>query len=184
MHKSAILWLILVSLTACDKSAGPQPEPSSPAVTSDSSILMEPLTFADWQTKLTSYEPDIVVVDMWATWCESCIERFPKMVELHKRFSDQGVRFVAMNLDSRDDKAALDMANRFLNQISANFENYAMDENLMQAFEMLDLMSIPAVLIYDRNGEERYRLTGDNPNNQFTDADVEAAILNLLAQPG
>jgi hypothetical protein len=59
-----------------------------------------------------------------------------------------------------------------------------MNENMMDAFEMLDLLGIPAVFIYDRNGQERIRLTGDNPNKQFTDKNVEEAIVSLLAQPG
>ena len=183
MIKKAVLFIFcLISLAACNKSAGPSAELATP--TNGDAISLVPISLVDWQKKLASYEPDIVVVDMWATWCESCIERFPKMIELHKRFRDQGVRFVSMNLDNRDDKPALELATRFLNQKSAEFENYLMNENLMQAFEMLDLKSIPVVLIYDRTGEERYRLTGDNPNNQFTDEDVEAAILALLSQPG
>ncbi len=145
-------------------------------------IRLERIKYAEWQEKLESYPPDVVVVDFWATWCVSCIERFPKMIELYHRYQGRGVRFVSMCLDEYTDKPAIDRAQQFLKKSQATFENYLMDENLMKAFEWLDLIGIPAVIIYDREGNERFRLTGDNPNKQFTDEDIEAAI-NKLIQP-
>lgn len=156
---------------------------AQPATASNASgIELVAITHKEWTQKLAGYGPDIVVVDMWATWCAPCIERFPKMVELHKRYGDQGVRFVSMNLDSREDEPALKMAEQFLINTGATFENYMMNENLLEAFERLDLLGIPTVLVYGSDGREHFRLTGDNPNNQFTDQDVESAIKSLLAQ--
>lgn len=144
-------------------------------------VSFEAVTFDSWQEKLASYPPDIVVVDLWASWCISCLERFPHMVELWRNFHGKGVRFVSLNLDDHQDAAALADARRLLQKFGAEFENYYMDENLMLAFARLDLIGIPAVIIYGRDGQEAIRLTGDDPNRQFTDADVEAAIRSLLA---
>ncbi len=139
-----------------------------------------PLSFGAWQEKLASYPPDVVVVDLWATWCVSCLERFPHMVALWQRYRDRGVRFVSLNLDDHEDSEALADARLLLQQFGAGFENYYLDENLMIGFERLGLIGIPAVVLYDRSGKEAIRLTGDNPNRQFTDADVEAALQALL----
>ena len=141
---------------------------------------MQSVTYQQWLEQRKAYTGRILVVDMWATWCSSCIERFPKMVSMHNKYANQGVQIVSMNLDDRGDAASLTAANRFLQRINARFPNYHMDENLMQAFEMLDLIGIPVVLIYDRKGKQRYRLTGDNPYNQFTDKDIEIAIQHLI----
>lgn len=122
-----------------------------------------------------------VVVDMWATWCLPCIERFPHMVELAQKYADQRVRFVSLCLDDRDDEDAIALAQRFLTEQRARFPNFLMDEVVTRAFEKLDLLGIPAVFIYGPDGSLRYRLTGDDPNNQFTDADVDEAIEELLA---
>lgn len=174
-------------LTGCDNKTADQSAETSnvvkPAATGNiSGIELIPITYQEWTQKLAGYAPDIVVVDMWATWCAPCIERFPKMVELHKKYGDRGVRFVSMNLDSREDEPALKMAEQFLINTNATFENYMMNENLLKAFEMLDLLGIPTVLVYGPDGQERFRLTGDNPNNQFTDRDIESAIESLLVQ--
>jgi len=44
-------------------------------------------------------------------------------------------------------------------------------------------LSIPAVLIYGRDGRLRYKLTGDDPNRQYTTEDVDRAIGELLKSP-
>ncbi|MDW3094051.1 MAG: TlpA disulfide reductase family protein [Gammaproteobacteria bacterium] len=149
-------------------------------LSADDSSLMEPVNYQQWTAKLESHIPNVVVVDMWAMWCVSCIERFPEMVEMHNRYNDDDVVFASMNLDDRDDSESLSAANTFLHTMNAKFDHYRMDENLMVAFEKINLIGIPAVLIYDSEGKERYRLTGDNPNKQFTEHDVEEAIKSLL----
>lgn len=142
---------------------------------------MQAVTLAEWDNKIQSYQPNIVVVDMWAMWCTNCIERFPDMVKLYQRYKDKNISFISMNLDDREDSDSLVAANRFLKKMNATFENYHMDENLMLTFEQLDLIGIPAVFIYDQHGKEYIRLSGDDPNNQFTKDDVEQAILTLLS---
>jgi thiol-disulfide isomerase/thioredoxin len=155
-------------------------EKSSPAREAGPAISLTPISFADWQEKLASWHGDVVVVDVWATWCLPCLERFPHMVGLSEQYGGEGVRFVSLSLDDRGDRAALDRARRFLIEQNAVFENYLMDEPITDGFGKLDLQSIPAVLIYDRDGRLAYRLTGDDPNNQFTMSDVEEAVRDLL----
>lgn len=153
---------------------------SDDSATGTISIEFTPLSFEEWDAKLAGYPPDIVVVDMWATWCVSCLERFPHMIDMWRKYRGKGVRFVSLNLDDHEDVQALNDARILLAKFGAEFENYYLDENLMLAFERLDLIGIPAVMIYDQEGREAARLTGDNPNSQFTEADVEAALQDLV----
>ena len=158
-------------------------EESSPgtSVSPEWQATLLPVSFEAWEQELRSMEGQIVVVDMWATWCLPCIERFPHMVELANQYAERGVRFVSLCLDDRDDEDAIELAQRFLTEQRAEFPNFLMDEVVTRAFDKLDLLGIPAVFIYGREGSLLHRLTGDDPNNQFTDADVEIAIEELLA---
>lgn len=174
LYKAAITAVLLLSLVACDNNGAGTSAPDS--------AQMKAVSFQDWDQQLASYQPSVVVVDMWAMWCTSCIKRFPKMVDMHEQYSPKGVEIVALNLDNRQDQAAVQEAQQFLNEINATFDNFHMDENLIDAFEHFKLIGIPAVIIYDGQGKERYRLTGDNPSKQFTDEDIEAAINELLAE--
>ncbi len=139
-----------------------------------------PISFAGWQEKLAGYRGSVVVVDFWATWCAPCLERFPHMVALYERYKGRGVRFVSVSLDDTGDAGALERAREFLKRHKATFENYLMDENITDAFAKLDLLSIPAVLIYGRDGRLRHKLTGDDPNRQFTSEDVDRALEETL----
>ena len=155
--------------------AAPSPGPAS-------ETAMKVIRLADWPGVVAEARPNVLVVDIWASWCISCIERFPEMVTMAERYTGQGVSFLTLNLDDPRDEEGIDWSNDFLARIGADFPNYHLQENLTESFEALDLLAIPVVLIYDANGVERYRLTNDNPNDQFDKADIEAAVQALLAE--
>ena len=167
--------LALAALIGCAGSAPTETEESV-------AVTLTPVTFEQWQEELSALEGQIVVVDMWATWCIPCVERFPKMVELYHEYSSRGVTFVSMCLDDREDAEAVAYAREFLGKQKAIFANYLMDEIVTEGFVKLGLLGIPAVYVYAPDGERRYRLTADDPYNQFTDEDVESAIQELLAE--
>ena len=174
--RRTIGWLALLLLPmACDPSS-----PGDATSPGDRGVSLAPINYDDWTHLLQDFRGSIVVVDFWATWCSPCLERFPRLVELHNRYSGQGVQFFSMCLDDRSESEAIQTARQFLTEQHATFPNYFMDENILDAFEKLDLLGIPAVFVYDRIGVLQYRLTGDDPRNQFSDEDVEQAIETLL----
>jgi thiol-disulfide isomerase/thioredoxin len=61
-------------------------------------VTLEPIRFDRWQQELQSMKGRIVVVDVWATWCAPCIERFPHMVALYRQYKDRGVTFVVQGI--------------------------------------------------------------------------------------
>ncbi len=148
-------------------------------------IDLQYVDYAQWTAQLKTYHSKIVVVDYWATWCGSCLERFPHMVEMNKTYKNKGVQFVSMLLEDPEEPEAIESAKQFLSkqfksEKKSGFDHYFMTENLMISFEKLDLIGIPAVFIYDDKGELIHRLTGDNPNNQFTELDIEQALNAML----
>lgn len=143
-------------------------------------VRLVSVTHPQWLRELEALRGDIVVVDNWATWCAPCLERFPLMMAMADEWQNEGVRFVSLSLDDRDDPDSIEQAREFLESQDAKIPNYLMDEAIPDAFDKLDLLGIPAVFVYDREGNLTHRLTGDDPNRQYTEADVEEAIRSLV----
>jgi thiol-disulfide isomerase/thioredoxin len=58
----------------------------------------------------------VVYVDFWASWCGPCRRSFPWMNEMHRKYRDQGLAIVAVNVDKKRADAE-----RFLAQLPAEF---------------------------------------------------------------
>jgi len=142
------------------------------------------VTYSQWEHELTSMRGRVVVVDLWATWCAPCVARFPAMITMSKRWAPKGVHFVTLSLDDKNEPGSFEHVVEFLRGHDARTPNFMMNEVLPDAFDKLNINAVPAVFIYDRSGNLRDRLTGDNPNHQFTEDDVEAALKTLVVRRG
>jgi len=47
---------------------------------------------------------EAVLLNVWATWCEPCVEEFPMIVELGDKYSDVSVYFVSVDFADEQDK--------------------------------------------------------------------------------
>lgn len=144
---------------------------------------MQGIDFAAWETIKVidkAVGQQLTLVDFWATWCDSCMQEFPKIVGLHNKYREKGVRVVSLNLDEWAHKSTVAKANDFLASTSATFEHYQLQENMLKAFDYFDLLGIPAIMLLDKDGNELTRFTGDDPENQYTIEMIEAAIAKNL----
>lgn len=99
----AILIAILTTaalLLANHQQKGGQNEASQQAITqlfasSATTPDGKPQALAQWQGK-------IVAVNYWASWCPPCREEMPALTRLSRKFSDKGVQFVGIAIDSAD----------------------------------------------------------------------------------
>lgn len=49
---------------------------------------------------LESMRGKVVYVDFWASWCAPCLRSMPAYNALYNRYKDQGLAFVAINVDN------------------------------------------------------------------------------------
>jgi thiol-disulfide isomerase/thioredoxin len=128
---------------------------------------------ADKKAKLT-------MVDAWATWCAPCKENFPHVVQMHRKYADQGLAVVSLSLDDPSQPQARAEALKFLQRQKATFTNFLLDEEPEKGFELLNVNAIPAVFLFGPDGQEIKRFTWDDPNHQFTYDDVEKTVAAML----
>ena len=43
---------------------------------------------------------EVVLLNIWATWCPPCLEEMPSMQRLHEEMSGEGLRVVAVSIDA------------------------------------------------------------------------------------
>lgn len=49
---------------------------------------------------LSSFTGDVVVLNIWATWCRPCVIEMPALQRLHEELADDGLRVVAVSVDA------------------------------------------------------------------------------------
>ena len=68
-----------------------------------------PLVLKDAKGKehdLASYRGKLVLVNVWATWCEPCREEMPSLEELQERYKGRPLAVLTVNMEESDAKVA------------------------------------------------------------------------------
>lgn len=146
-------------------------------------VKLERLSYDAFKSRLTvpkASNARFTLVDAWSTTCGPCMENFPHLVEMHQKYGAKGLRVVSLSLDDNSDDKAIATAEKFLRDKKATFLNVLLDEEFGVGFDKLDINAIPAVFLFGPDGKEIKRFTLDDPNHQFTYADVEKEVQTRL----
>ena len=114
----------------------------------------------------------VVYVDFWASWCVPCRESFPWMKALERRYGNQGLSIVAVNLN-HDSKNA----RRFLRVFRPNFTViFDPSGRLAQRYHIIGM---PTSVLIDRRGVIRFIHVGFFLRRR---GEYEQQVRELLAQ--
>jgi thiol-disulfide isomerase/thioredoxin len=121
---------------------------------------------------LAAYRGKVVVVDFWASWCVPCRRSFPWMNEMQRKYGEDGLVIIGVNMD-----ADADEAKQFLAEYPAEFEiAYDPDGDLAKEF---DVIAMPSSYLLDRDGRQITRHLGFKVKKQ---EEYEAMIVEALKQ--
>jgi peroxiredoxin len=59
---------------------------------------------------LADYAGEVVLLNLWATWCAPCEREMPDMQRLHELLGPQGLKIVAVSVDAMEPAEVLDWA--------------------------------------------------------------------------
>jgi thiol-disulfide isomerase/thioredoxin len=88
----------------------------------------------------------VVVVNVWATWCQPCQAEIPDLRAIHDRYKDRGVVLLGLLNDSANDSKL----EAFSRQFDVNYPIVRMDDELYKAFDFPD--RLPTTFVYDKSG--------------------------------
>ncbi|MFQ5516275.1 MAG: redoxin domain-containing protein [Acidimicrobiia bacterium] len=118
---------------------------ASPLVGKPVPVVTLPYLEHSGSLALDQLRGEILVVNFWASWCLSCREEHPALVETAAAYEDSGVRFIGiLYQDSRD--AAIS----FLDEMGRGYD-YVTDVSSRAAIEF-GVFGVPETFFVDRNG--------------------------------
>ena len=155
---SLLLLAAAVLLTACGGSSnGSGDEPEGTMISgavglAPESVRLVPATAEDVLRAVQEANAEAVLVNIWSTWCEPCVEEFPFIVRLRDAYRDRGLRvlFVSADFDEQ-----LDEVREFLagNNVGSCYLKVGGDMEFIDAFGSPWTGALPATFVYD--GEAR-----------------------------
>jgi thiol-disulfide isomerase/thioredoxin len=118
------------------------------------------------EVSLDDYAGEVVVLNVWGSWCAPCRAEAPALQEVYSENRKDGVSFLGIN--TRDQDAA---AMAFEENFDITYPSLV-DENgeLLLAFrDSLPASAIPSTLVVDREGRIAARVLGPTTYSQLTE---------------
>jgi thiol-disulfide isomerase/thioredoxin len=136
------------------------------------------VAFADETGKavrLSDFKGQVVVMNLWASWCPPCKTEMPTLARLQAAYAVQPVKVVAITVDKDAD---LNLARA---DIAANAPlKLYRDPGYKVAFALQPrAQGFPTTVIYDRKGVERARLSGAA---DWASPEARALVERLLSE--
>lgn len=99
---------------------------------------------------LASERGNVVLLDVWATWCEPCLEALPMYGALQKQYAARGLKVYAVNVD--DDEGEL---GPFLARTGVTLP-VLRDPGVALSERLLKVRVMPTSFLLDREGRVRH----------------------------
>jgi cytochrome c biogenesis protein CcmG/thiol:disulfide interchange protein DsbE len=143
------------------------PAPEIRAVTIDSTPRVR--TLAD-------YKGQVVLLNVWATWCAPCRVEMPSMEALHRDFGAKGLRVVAVSVD---EIAGPPQIRDFARELGLTFE--ILHDSARHIVRAYRVRGYPQSFVIGRDGTIRRKWIGPDDWNS---ASNRALVKALLAPQG
>lgn len=110
--------------------------------------------------KVADRTGQIVLLNLWATWCGPCRGEMPELIAMQNKYADKNFKVIGLNTD---DESADDIKD-FAAQMKLNYELAWADRPLVnELFKITRFQAIPQSFLIDREGHLRGVFTGGGP---------------------
>ena len=122
--------------------------------------------------RLADHFGEVVLLDIWATWCTPCVASLPRYAEMYARHQASGFAVLAVSVDADDADVR-----RFIAQHGVPFTVLRDPQGTLP--ERIDLRTMPTALLVGRDGRVAYVHEGFEPGDA---AVVEREVVALLGR--
>lgn len=121
---------------------------------------------------LADYKGKVVLVNVWATWCEPCRVEMPSIERLHREFGPQGLEVVAVSID---DAGTEGRVVDFVKELGLTFE--VLHDPVKAITREYQITGYPETFVIARDGTIRKKVIG--PDDWSSEAN-RALVRELL----
>ena len=121
---------------------------------------------------LESLKGEVVLLNLWATWCTPCREETPYLQEIFEEHRDRGFRIVGASMDTRGQADAVRM---FVEEYDVTYT--ILHDPTMRGMDLYQALGLPATFLIDREGTLRWLRFGPIPEG---DPEFLAALEAVL----
>lgn len=147
--------LLLLLLPGCGESDGDSPR-ALPPLPGNPAPAWEGRTLDGELVSLDDLRGQVVVLNVWATWCAPCIREMPALDRLARTLGDQGVRVVGASVDRG---SAAPQVRRFIEEHDISFLILLdPDQSIMSRFRTL---GVPETFLIGPDGVIAHRWIGE-----------------------
>ena len=125
---------------------------------------------------IADYRGQVVLLNVWATWCGPCREEMPSIEALHQRYGPRGLKVVAVSID---DAGAEDAIRDFARQYGLTFELLHDASGDIQ--RIYQTTGVPETFVIGRDGIILRKQIG---MTDWSSPASRAVIAGLLGVPG
>ncbi|MGO8819233.1 MAG: TlpA family protein disulfide reductase [Terriglobia bacterium] len=118
---------------------------------------------------LKAYHGQIIVLNLWATWCPPCVEETPSLEEFAEKMRDQGVTVVSVSVD--EDLNALQ---DFIQKYHLSYPVGRDPDRALAA--RYGTVQFPETYIFDHRGLLAEKVVGPT---DWADPRIQSFVLNL-----
>ena len=104
---------------------------------------------------LADYRGKVVLLNVWATWCEPCRVEMPSIEKLHREFGPEGLAVVAVSVD---DPGTEDHVREFAKELGLTFE--ILHDPTQSTRASYQVTGFPETFIIGREGTIRKKMIG------------------------
>jgi thiol-disulfide isomerase/thioredoxin len=129
---------------AAPRSADP---PAAPSKTEGTAANLE-LTLKDMNghaVRLADYKGQVILLNVWATWCGPCQAEIPELVEAYTKYKDQGVVVLGVSLDD-----TAEMLRDYAAKKQMNYPSLLMQDDFDEAYG--PIFGVPVTFFISRDG--------------------------------
>jgi thiol-disulfide isomerase/thioredoxin len=112
----------------------------------------EPVSLAD-------YAGQVVVVNVWGSWCGPCRKEAPMLAEASRELEEDGVAFLGINTRDQSQAAAQAFVRRFEIPYPSLYDPDG--RTLLSFRDSLAMSSIPSTVVVDAEGRAAGRVLGE-----------------------